>query len=174
MVRAVQQKAVTLLELILVMIVLCTVLAMAAPSLRGFFANREISDVSYTISALLNYASGQAVTQGNYYRFNYSDDTNQFWLTSIRNGNYELLRNDYGRRFDIPRDIKVYITDWPMLDGCHCVEFSPLGRKTAGRMRLVNPQENTVDIICQSITEPYQVVEYKERSNEIRYERQGD
>lgn len=170
MLTFVRHKAVTLLELILVMIVLCTVLAMAAPSLRGFFSSREISDISHTIAAMMNYASDQAVVQSNYYRFNYNNDTKEFWLTCLRESEYVMLKNDYGNKFKIPTEINVDLEDWEMLDGNQCVGFSPLGRKTPGRMRLMNPQKRTVDIICLSSTEPYQVVEYKQDSDEVRYE----
>ena len=172
MLSVVKNKAVTLLELILVMIVLCTVLAMAAPSLRGFFSSREISDTSYTIAALMNYASNQAITQSNYYRFNYNTENQQYWLTHLEDGQYEILKNEYGKKHEVSKDIKVYLLDWIRAEGFYCVEFSPLGHKTTGRMRLINPQENMVDIICLSSTEAYQVIEYKEKSNEVRYEKQ--
>ena len=50
-----------MLELILVLIIMCTVLAMAAPSLRGFFSSRKIADVAEQILALTHYAKMRGV-----------------------------------------------------------------------------------------------------------------
>jgi Tfp pilus assembly protein FimT len=54
----------TLLELILVMVILSTVLAMAAPSLRGFFASRRTQDTAAQILALTQLARSQAICEG--------------------------------------------------------------------------------------------------------------
>ena len=159
----------TLLELILVMIVLCTVLAMAAPSLRGFFATREINESASKIHSLMFYASSKAISDSNYYRFNYNMDTRKYWVTYLHEGRYEILETDFSVKSDMPSDIDVDIEDWPRAEGAYYVEFSPLGTNTVGRMRLTNPQENVIDIICLSSTEPYQVVEYKENDDEIVY-----
>src|SRR3972149_3661562 len=64
----------TLLELILVMVILSTVLAMAAPSLRGFFASRQIQDAAAQILALTQFARSQAVSEGTTYRLNFDPD----------------------------------------------------------------------------------------------------
>ena len=42
----------TLIELILVMVILCTVLGMAGPSLRGFFSQRQVEDAAASIPEL--------------------------------------------------------------------------------------------------------------------------
>ena len=60
----------TLLELVLVMVIICTILAMAAPSLRGFFTSRETSDAAAQIVALTHLARSQAITEGRVYRLN--------------------------------------------------------------------------------------------------------
>ncbi len=169
MILKARQTGVTLLELILVMIVLCTVLAMASPSLRGFFTSRADSDLAHTMSALMNYASTQAVSEGNYYRFNFNEDQNKFWLTYLYESNYELLENDYGKMFDIPKDIEVDVEDMFRYEGSWCIEFTPLGTKTICRMRLTNPQKEITDILCLSSTEPFQVIEYTPNEREIRY-----
>ena len=54
----------TLLELILVMVILSTVLAMAAPSLSGFFGSRQTHDTAAQILALTQLARSQAISEG--------------------------------------------------------------------------------------------------------------
>ncbi|MBM4024858.1 MAG: prepilin-type N-terminal cleavage/methylation domain-containing protein, partial [Planctomycetes bacterium] len=61
-------RGMTLLELILVLIILSTVLALAAPSLRGFFASRRIDGAAAQILALTQWARSQAVSEGIVYR----------------------------------------------------------------------------------------------------------
>ena len=162
--------AMTLLELILVMIVLCTVLAMAAPSLRGFFATREINESASKICSLMNYASTKSISESNFYRFNYNSEDKRYWLSYLYEGRYEILETEYSKMFYLSSDIDVDIQDWDRAEGSYYVEFSPLGRKSFGRMRLKNPQGNMIDILCLSATEPYQAIEYDENSEEIMYE----
>ena len=165
-----RMMGVTLLELILVMVLLCTVLAIAAPSLRGFFANREINETSSRICSMMRYASTQAISGSNYYRFNYNTDTHKFWLTYLYEGRYEILETNYSKKFSIPLDIDVEIEDWPREEGAYYVEFSPIGKTTVGRMRLTNPQDRKIDILCLSSTELYQAIEYKKNDEEIVYD----
>ncbi len=160
----------TLLELILVMVLLCTVLAIAAPSLRGFFSNREINETASKINSMMRYASTMAISDSNYYRFNYNSDKHEFWLTYLYEGRYEILETDYSKKISIPLDIDVDIEDWQRDEGSYYVEFSPMGKNSPGRMRLTNPQERVIDILCLSSTERYQVVEYDEDDEEITYD----
>ena len=76
----------TLLELILVMVILSTVLAMAAPSLRGFFASRKTHDTAAQILALTQFARSQAISEGIVYRLNFDTRQRTYWLTAQQAG----------------------------------------------------------------------------------------
>ena len=72
----------TLLELILVMVILSTVLAMAAPSLRGFFGSRKTNDTASQILSLTQFARSQAISEGIIYRLNFDTRERTYWLTA--------------------------------------------------------------------------------------------
>ena len=92
-------KAFTLLELILIMIVLCTVLAMAAPSLRGFFSSRQLNDITEQILAMTRYAKVQSVFESRYYRVNFDPHQRLYWISSLRESQYERLDNNFGNLY---------------------------------------------------------------------------
>ncbi|MHC4330298.1 MAG: pilus assembly FimT family protein, partial [Planctomycetota bacterium] len=95
----------TLLELILVMVILSTVLAMAAPSLRGFFASRQTHDTAAQILALTQLARSQAISGGVVYRLNFDTRQRTYWLTAQQAGAFEELRMGLGQVFTLPKDM---------------------------------------------------------------------
>lgn len=147
----------TLLELILVMVILSTVLAMAAPSLRGFFALRETHDAAARILALAQLARSQAVCQGYTYRLNVDDGKGTYWLTARNGGAFEELGIEPGRVFTLPRDTVMELKELGGTDGEQFVEFTPDGRVTPGTIRLVNRQGEAVELTCPSATEMFAI-----------------
>jgi type II secretion system protein H len=75
-------KGFTLLELIVVMVILATVLALAGPSLRGFFGSRQLPDTAAQILALTQFARSQAISEGIIYRLNFNTSKREYWLTA--------------------------------------------------------------------------------------------
>jgi type II secretion system protein H len=57
-------RAFTLIELILVMTILLVVMAVAFPSLRGFFRGRNLDSEARRILALTRYGQSRAVAEG--------------------------------------------------------------------------------------------------------------
>jgi prepilin-type N-terminal cleavage/methylation domain-containing protein len=93
----------TLLELILVMLILSTVLAMAAPSLRGFFGSRQAQDTAAQMLALTQFARSQAISEGVVYRLNFDPKDRVDWLTAWKSGAFEELETEFGQVFTLPR-----------------------------------------------------------------------
>lgn len=147
----------TLLELVLVMVVICTVLAMAAPSLRGFFASRETSDAAAQIVALTQLARSQAVTQGRVYRLNMDVQEGTYWLTVQEGGAFENITSEFGRVFSLPSGTQVEWEGPPEGVSPYWINFYPDGRTQAGTIRLIGRHGDVVEIVCLSPTELFHV-----------------
>jgi type II secretion system protein H len=154
----VQHQGFTLLELILVMVILSTVLAMAAPSLRGFFASRQMQDAAAQLLTLTQLARSQAVCEGTNYRLNLDAEQGQYWLTSWQSGAFEKLRTEFGQVFTLPKDTVMEL-DGVERDGDETfVSFAPQGTTTAARIRLVDRRGQIVDVTCPAATESFSIV----------------
>lgn len=148
----------TLLELILVMVLICTVLAMAAPSLRGFFASRQTADAAAQIVALAQFARAQAAAEGRTYRLNLDTESGKYWLTAQTGGAFTALPSEFGRVFSLPEGA---IAGWEAPAEAASrgwVPFYPDGRTEAADIRLDGRQGEALKIVCLSPAERFHVV----------------
>ncbi|MBP7052274.1 MAG: GspH/FimT family pseudopilin [Phycisphaerae bacterium] len=155
-------RGMTLLELILVMMILSTVLAMAAPSLRGFFISRRGDDAAAQILAMTQYARSQAVSEGVIYRLNLDVQQRTYWLTAQKSGDYERLENEFGRTFAISKDLVLEVEDVVKEGREAFLEFSPYGTVTAATIRLIDRQGRALEITCPTATESFSITECEE------------
>lgn len=167
--RTVPAGGFTLLELILVMIILCTMLAMAAPSLRGFFSSRQINDAAEHLVAVARYAKVQSVYQSRPYRLNFQlrDDAYEYWLSSIDKSEYKRLENDFGSRFKLARGIEVDFENFSTDGGISYIDFSPEGYSRQCRIELHDGSDNFVDVVCYGPAENFELVELKDGKRAI-------
>jgi Tfp pilus assembly protein FimT len=148
----------TLLELILVMVILSTVLALAAPSLRGFFASRRIDDAAAQILALTQWARSQAISEGIVYRLNFDTRDCTYWLTAQKAGAFEPLDTELGQVYTLPKDIELELEDIEQKDKDVFLAFSPYGLVTAGVIRLIDRSGRVLEVSCPSVTESFSIV----------------
>jgi prepilin-type N-terminal cleavage/methylation domain-containing protein len=154
-----KNRGFTLLELILVMLILSTVLAMAAPSLRGFFGSRKTHDEAAQILALTQFARSQAISEGIIYRLNFDTQERTYWLTAQQSGAYEKLKTEFGQVFTIPNDIVVELKGVQKEDNEMFLEFTPQGTVTAGTIRLIDRRGLILEVTCPTVTESFYIVE---------------
>lgn len=167
-------KAFTLLELILIMIILCTVLAMAAPSLRGFFSSRQLNDITEQILAMTRYAKVQSVFESRYYRVNFDPQQRLYWISSRRESQYQRLDSNFGNLYSIPADIDISFDNVSYDNGIYYFEFNPEGYSQEAAVRLRDNQDTVQEVVCYSPAENYEIVEIingKERYQEEKKDR---
>lgn len=121
------RRAFTLLELILVMIIICTMLAIAAPNLRGFFSSRQLNTIADRMSILSRYGSNQAVSEGRIYRLNIDVVENRYWLSVYDQGNFRALMTKFGQELVIPDEIELRFENIQQDADVYYVEFKPEG-----------------------------------------------
>lgn len=149
----------TFLELILVMLILSTVLAMAAPSLRGFFGSRKTHDTAAQILALTLFARSQAISEGIIYRLNFDTRECTYWLTAQQSGAFEQLGTEFGQIFTLPNDIVVELKGVEEEDDEMFLAFTPQGTVTAGTIRLIDLRGLALEVTCPTVTESFSIVE---------------
>ena len=149
----------TLLELILVMVILSTVLAMAAPSLRGFFGSRKTHDTATQILALTQFARSQAISEGIIYRLNFDTRDRTYWLTAQKSGTFEMLGTEFGQIFTLPSDIVLELEGVEQEDDDTFLIFTPQGTVTAGTVRLIDRRGLALEVTCPTVTESFYIIE---------------
>ena len=140
------------------MVILSTVLAMAAPSLRGFFASRKTHDT------LTQFARSQAVSEGIVYRLNFDTQERSYWLTSQQAGTYEELKTEFGQTFTLPKDIVMELEELDEDEAMTFLKFTPQGTVTAGTVRLIDRAGRALEVTSPTVTESFSIVE-AEQSN---------
>lgn len=152
------EAGLTMLELILVMVIICTVLAMAAPSLKGFFASRRTTDAAAQLVALTKFARSRAVAEGRTYRLNLDTDTGRYWLSSQEGGAFVSSGSTLERVFSLPEGTVASWREPEMTAPAGWISFYPDGRTEAAVIRLTGIQKETVDVVCRSPAEQFEVV----------------
>ena len=144
------------------MLLVSLVMALAAPSLRGFLIGRKSADAAANVIALAQYARAKAVSTGCNYRLNVDTVEQTYWLTVQKGAGFQELGTEFGRRFRLPERIEA---SWLPAVGAanECIEFYPDGRIEAAGLRLVDRDGEVFVIACRSETEPLTVVQRSSR-----------
>ena len=155
------------------MIILCTVLGMAAPSLRGFFTSRQHNAMAEQILAMTRYAKVQSVFESRYYRVNFNPHQRLYWLSSLRESQFERLEDNFGKLYPIPAEVRLTFENVSYENGIYYFEFNPLGYSKEAAVRLRDNRDNIIEVVCYSPAENYEIVEiidgvrrYKEEKKE--------
>lgn len=148
----------TLLELILVMIILCTVLAMAAPSLRGFFSSRQMHDMAEQIQLLIRYARMEAVSEASYFRLEFDFNEREYGLAVLQESRYEPLKKSFAMRYPIPIDIEIEFENVEQADGMYVLNFDLQGHAKQCRIRMRDSKNNRIDLVCRGPVENFDLI----------------
>lgn len=145
------------------MVIISTVLAMASPSLRGFFSSRKIHDAAGNILSLMRYARTQAISEGRTYRLNFDSDKGVYWLTSNAEGTFDELDNEFGREFLLPEDTTVEIEKENDKKNSKTSEtyisFYPQGMTEIGTITLTDRSGDVIEITSPSPAETFRIVD---------------
>ena len=154
--------AFTLLELIAVLVLISTVLAAAAPSLRGFVRGRQTADAAAQILSLTRLARSRAASRGCIHRLNLDAEGGTYWLTMQRAGAFVEIDSSHGRRFRLPVGVSVALALPSGDESLSYVQFYPDGRCDPATIELTGGQGDAFHVTCPSPSERFQVVSPKE------------
>ena len=153
-----KDKAFTLVELILVMVVVSVVVSLAAPRLRGFFVSRQTADAAAMVLSLTKWARSEAVSQGRCVRLNIDLTGAACWLTVQEGGLFVAPRSEIGRRFAAPEGAAISIVSDSTAPAPAYIEFRPSGRSDAAAIEIRGASGQTFQVVSDSATDPYHVV----------------
>ena len=171
----------TLLELILVLLLISTVLAMAAPSLRGFARGRQTAEAASQLLAMTHWARSQAAAEGRLYRLNVDVQAGAYWLSRQRGGAFVELDGEYGRHFRLPDGVTVSLetptggsasnpaghpaghsANGSADDSAAYIQFHPNGRCDEAAIELRGRQGEVFRVTCDSATERFRIASPEE------------
>ena len=136
--------------------ILVFVVAMIAPSLRGFGVARRKNDMATLLVGVANYARTEAITEGRTYRLILDTQKPGFQLTVQAGSVYQPLKNDYGNSVDLVDGIQLRTDIAPQPDGIH-VDFHPDGRTDPAHVWMTDKLGETIEVGCESATEMFRV-----------------
>jgi type II secretion system protein H len=157
----------TLLELIIVLVIVCTALALAAPSLRGFWTGSQTKDTVHHLLALARWARSQAAADGRVFRLYLNRQEGTFWLAAEDGGAFAPLGSDFGRIHSVPAASTLELTTLGGT-GQEFIDFYPDGWATPAQIRIVDPHGEMIQIASRSPTERFEVVDGTEASSRWR------
>jgi type II secretion system protein H len=155
--RRSQSAGFTLLELVLVMVIFCTVMAIVSPSLRGFWGSSETNNAAAQILALTQWARSAAITEGCLYRLNIDAATGEYCLTVQQDDEFVPLGSEIGRVFTMPDETRIELS---RLDGSseNWITFHPSGRLEPATIRIIDRRNEEIRISCPSPTERFEIL----------------
>jgi prepilin-type N-terminal cleavage/methylation domain-containing protein len=162
----------TLIELILVLMVLCIVLAVAVPQLRGFLSGSAARDAATQVVALAQYARSKSAAEGVVYRLSFEMQSGEYWLTAGTpdgTGQFNDLGNDFGQKFRLPEGMTVTLErignnlNSTSTASSSDIEFRPDGTSDSVVIRLKEANSDAETLIGAPVpTEPFRITTAQE------------
>lgn len=147
------RRGFTLLELVLVMILICTALAVSAPDLRGFSAGSRMKNAAQRLLALTNYARTQSASEGRTYRL--VVENNSCYLSAQEDDQFVQDGTSLGQPFPVPEGVQIQLTRDDN-QGLGYVEFHPDGRTDPASFRIAY-NDLELYVVCPSPAERYHI-----------------
>jgi prepilin-type N-terminal cleavage/methylation domain-containing protein len=187
MIRRVQQPGFTLLELILVMMIICIVLGIASPSLRGWSKESALRNAAEDLLTTARLARTQAITTGKTHRLCIPLDGG-YYLMVLEGTEFVPVPSDFGFAPDLALNFRIELAKDPlagmdprlgspsgmgasrsrlgdtqdMLSSSAsdqpCIDFFATGRTEPARIRVVSELSGSIEIACASPAEPFEIV----------------
>lgn len=152
----------TLLELLLVLLILATCAAIAAPTLKGFSEGRRLPVTATRFVTTARWCRVQAISEGATYRLNVVPDENRWFVTKddrTTGLNFVPVEDTYiGTSVTVPDGITLSTNLLPQPpDNTLFISFDPAGRSDMAQVRFTAGEAN-LDITCDTPMAGYHIV----------------
>ncbi|MFI5381797.1 MAG: GspH/FimT family pseudopilin [Tepidisphaerales bacterium] len=161
-----RHHAFTLLELVLVLVIICTALAVAAPSLRGWNRASYLRNAADEFVAATRYARTQAVATGQLHRL--TVENGQYQLAVQQGEAFVPVASNLGHA-TLPDGWDIKITSQGQAtqgqaaqvqatENGNSIDFYPTGRTQPAKVRITSDQGVVLEVECAAPTESFQVI----------------
>ena len=149
--------AYTLLELVLVLAIIASTLAMVAPSLSGFARGRRAEEAARKFVSLTRWARSQAVTDGVTYQLVVDPSLGQ-WKVNLQDdtGTFGDTPGPFGQTFSVPEGVEIQC-ELPVVDGQQTITFDPTGRSDTGTLHFTGFGSD-ITVTCNASVEVYRIL----------------
>lgn len=145
-------RAFTLLELVLVLVLLATAMAVVAPSFSGFRRGGELRDAADQFVALTRYARSQAAASGATHRIEIDEQKNTYRVLVQNGESYESVGTSWGRAFPLPEGATIRVNG---SGSVKTVDFHPTGRLDPVTVTIANARGDSIAIIAPTPAEGF-------------------
>jgi len=145
-----------------VLVLISTVLAIAAPSLRGFVRGRQTADAAAKVLALTHLARSRAVSWGCIHRLNFDAEAGTYWLTMQSAGAFVEIDGNHGQLFQLPAGVSLVLDSPSGDESPPYVQFYPDGRCDPVTIELAGGERDVFQVTCPSASERFAIVSPKE------------
>jgi len=149
---------------VLVMLIICTLLGMAAPSLRGFFVSRKTEDTASRIVSLTRLARSMAVSEGRVYRLVFDNEARSFYLVAEGAGGFQRPHTGMYKPFRTPDEVRLALQAPGAPPGRNYLEFLPDGRVEVASVRIEDMKGGAVLVRCDAPTEQFRITPAEDSS----------
>jgi Tfp pilus assembly protein FimT len=157
--RQSSSAAFTLLELVLVMVVICTALAVAAPSMRGWSRGSRLRDAGDQFLALTRLARSQAVAESRVHRLYVDPASGRYWVAAQEGQQFVPIGSSLGQVFVLPEDLVIELTGLEaQSSSMEFIEFHPTGRTWPARVRIALDENDFLEIACESPADEFRLL----------------
>ena len=129
------------------LVIICTALAMAAPSLRGWSRGSQLRDAGDQFLTIARWARASATAEAKIYRLNVDAAAGRYWVTvQQRDQQFVAAQSSFGRVYELPEGTRIELTDLQNKP-VESVDFYPSGRVAPGRVRIAGPPDSNAGVL---------------------------
>lgn len=152
------RSAFTLLELVLVMVIIGTVMALASPSLRGWNRASRLRDLGSDFVATTRWARTQAIATGEIYRVCIDANTGGWWVMRQAGEEFVSEQSGLGGITLLPEGFAIELSLAGQPGNASYIEFHPTGRTQPARVRIVSDLGDAIYVECPTPSERFRLV----------------
>jgi prepilin-type N-terminal cleavage/methylation domain-containing protein len=153
----------TLIELILVLMLAAVLLAVAAPSLRGFAGGQDDAGAASGVLAMTRMARDLAATNGTVSRLNFDFQTNTYWVTIQQGGTFVEPGTGESGHYSLANGMIARLELPPGQEQRPYVQFMPDGRSEQAIVLLICRNGDVYRVYCPSATDMFRIIKPTEQ-----------